>query len=328
MKHLTAEQRYKIECYIGNGFTQKYIALKLKVSPSTICRELRRNADERNGQYRATLAISKCEKRHKTKAKHIRCTPEVTKHVFKYLDMDYSPEQIVGFSKRHDIPCVSHETIYQMVLNDTKNGGDIFTHLRRRRKKRQKRGNKYKSRGIIPNRRDISERPNVVEEKKRVGDLEMDLVIGKDHQGAILTINDRATGMVKIELLEGKTAEEVAAAVLGTLKGWKSFLHTITTDNGREFAWHEKIAKKLNIDYFFARPYHSWERGANENFNGLLRQYFPKGSDFSLITKEELKKVEKKLNNRPRKRFGFLSPIEVFDLAMRNAEEIDIAFIT
>ena len=328
LKHLTVEQRYKIECYIENGLTQKYIASKLDVNPSTISREIRRNADERSRQYRATLAISKCKKRHETKPKHIRCTPDIQAHVYKYLVQDYSPEQIVGFSKRYAIPCVSHETIYQMVMADTKNGGEKYKHLRCRRKKRQKRGYNYKKRGIIPNRRDISERPKVVEEKKRVGDLEMDLVIGKDHQGAILTINDRATGMVKIELLEGKTAEEVTAAALGALKGWKSFLHTITTDNGREFAWHEKIAKKLDIDYFFARPYHSWERGANENFNGLLRQYFPKRSDFTFITKEELKKIEEKLNNRPRKRFGFLSPVEIFDLAMRNGGEIEIAFIT
>ena len=328
LKQLTKGQRYKIESSYELGISQKIIAEQLGVSPSTISRELRRNCDMRNGQYSAELAHRKCQQRHVTKAKHHRFTPEIQASVDKYLAEDFSPEQIVGFSKRHNIPSVSHETIYQRVYEDQKNGGDKHKHLRRRHKKRQKRGYNYKKRGIIPERRDIDERPEIVEERSRLGDLEMDLVIGKNHKGAILTINDRATGMVKIELLASKSAEEVTAAALKALKNWKPFMHTITTDNGREFARHQTISNKLDIDYFFAKPYHSWERGSNENFNGLLRQYFPKGYDFDLITQEELKKAETMLNSRPRKRYDFLSPIEVFNHAIRNNGEVKIGLMT
>lgn len=328
LKHITVEQRYIIETLLKEGKTQKYIANAIGKTEGTISREIRRNCDLRSGQYSAVLAQRKCQERHNSKDKFHHWTPAIRSWVDELLEQDYSPEQIVGYSKLKNIPCVSIESIYLHVHDNTKKGGDLHTHLRCRRKKRQKRDNLYKKRSIIPGRRDIDERPKIVEERARVGDLEMDLVIGNNHKGAILTINDRATGMVKIELLETKTAEEVTAAALKSLKSWKHFMHTITTDNGREFAWHQTVSKKLNIEYFFAKPYHSWERGSNENFNGLLRQYFPKGYDFTLITEEELKKAEWMLNNRPRKRYGFLSPVEVFTHALKNNGEVNIAFMT
>lgn len=328
LKHLTEGQRYEIQALINAGKTQKFTAEQLNVSSSTISRELRRNCDQRSGVYNANLAQRKCEERHITKPKYTPWTPEVQLYVEKHIKQDYSPEQIAGRAKLEGVDCVSHESIYIHAYADQKKGGTLCTHFRRRRKKRQKRHNTYKTRGGIQDRRDIDERPSIVEEKIRVGDLEMDLVIGKEHKGAILTVNDRATGVVKTELVETKSAENVTEAVLRTLKGWKSFIHTITTDNGKEFAWHKTISAKLDIDYYFAKPYHSWERGANENFNGLLRQYFPKGHDFSQITKEELKKAETKLNNRPRKRYGYRSPNEVFHEAIKNNGEVPIAFMT
>ena len=163
-------------------------------------------------------------------------------------------------------------------------------------------------RGQIVGRVDISERPVVVDERKRFGDLEVDTIVGKDRKGAILTINDRATGVLKMKKLNGKNASELAEACISALSHWVPNLMTITADNGKEFADHQTIAKKLNIDFYFAKPYHSWERGSNENLNGLIRQYIPKKTDFSTITEEYVQFVEDQLNNRPRKRFNFETP--------------------
>ncbi|ELY1980268.1 IS30 family transposase, partial [Flavobacterium psychrophilum] len=185
--------------------------------------------------------------------------------------------------------------------------GTLYTHLRNQGKTYRKPGASKDKRGLIVGRIGIENRPKEVEEKQRFGDLEIDLVIGKDHKGALLTINDRATGMLQMKKIESKDSEIVKNATIELLENWKPFLQTITSDNGKEFAKHEAIAKSLEIDYYFANPYCSWERGANENLNGLVRQYFPKGSDFSLITQEQVTIVVEKLNNRPRKRHQFNS---------------------
>lgn len=213
---------------------------------------------------------------------------------------------------------VSHETIYKYVWNDKKKGRGLYKHLRTKGKTYRKRGASKDKRGQIVGRIGIENRPIEVEEKQRFGDLEIDLVIGKDHKGALLTINDRSTGMLQMKKIENKDAEIVKNATIKLLENWKPFLQTITSDNGKEFAKHKSIAEELEIDYYFANPYCSWERGANENLNGLVRQYFPKGSDFSLITDELVKKVVKKLNNRPRKRHQFNSPNEVYLQKLNN----------
>ena len=182
----------------------------------------------------------------------------------------------------------------------------------------RKRGASKDKRGQIMGRIGIENRPKEVDDKQRFGDLEIDLVIGKDHKGALLTINDRATGVLQMKKLESKDAEIVKDATIELLEKWKPILKTITSDNGKEFAKHQLIAKALEIDYYFANPYCSWERGANENLNGLVRQYFPKGSDFSLITAEQVKMVVEKLNNRPRKRHQYNSPNEVYLQKLNN----------
>lgn len=315
MSQLTVEQRYTIQVLKKEGFSQKVIAERIGKNKSVVCRELKRNSDKRSGEYRAELAERKCANRHKTKPKRIGFTQKIKRFVEHLIEKDYSPEQIVGTAMLEGKPCVSIERIYQHIWQDKRKGGTLYTHLRTQGKRYRKRGASKDKRGQIPDRVSIEKRPKVVDEKLRVGDLEIDLVIGKNHKKAILTINDRATGKAKIALLKSKSAEEVKEKTLEILKGWKFFLKTITSDNGKEFTLHKDIAAGLEIDYFFARPYHSWERGANENFNGLLRQYFPKGYDFNLITEERLKYVEDKLNNRPRKRFGFLSPNQVLGVS-------------
>ena len=232
--------------------------------------------------------------------------------VIKLLKRGFSPEQITGRSKVDGKAMVSHETIYRWIWEDKRKGGILHKLLRRQGHKYAKRGSKNAGRGFIPNRIDIDERPPVVELKERFGDLEIDTIIGKNHKGAILTINDRATSRVWIRKLTGKEAVPVAKITAWALRKVKTLIHTITADNGKEFAKHEEISQKLDIKYYFCKPYHSWERGANENTNGLIRQYIPKGTDFSEVTNKQIKRIENILNNRPRKRLGYLTPNEKF----------------
>jgi len=326
MGHLTVEQRYTIQVLKKQGIAQNKIAAEVGRCASVVCREIQRNCDKRGGEYKADLAERKCKARHSSKPKKVLFTADIQQFVETHLREDYSPEQIVGIANRTNQPCVSVERIYQFIWSDKKQGGDLYKHLRTQGKRYRKRGASKDKRGQIKDRNGIENRPAIVDEKSRIGDLEIDLVIGKNHKKAILTANDRASGKTKIALLNSKSAEEIQNKVTKLLQEWKPFIKTITSDNGKEFANHKEIAKKLGVEYYFARPYHSWERGANENYNGLLRQYFPKGYDFSLITEKQLKYVENKINNRPRKRFGFLSPNQVFLQSIINNGEI--AFIT
>jgi transposase, IS30 family len=317
MIHLTPGQRYEIGILKTKGYSQAEIGKSIGKDKSTICREFKRNSDLRNGVYKAELAQKKCNERHRVKPKNIRFTEPIKLYVNNCIQLDYSPEQIVGRSKKIGQDCVSTETIYKHIWQDKHNGGLLSEHLRKKGKKYAKRGALKGTRGQIPGRVDIDLRPAIVEAKERIGDLEIDLVIGKDHNGALLTVNDRATGMLKMAKIDSKEANVIEAKLIEILEDWKPFLQTITSDNGKEFANHIAIAEALNILYFFAKPYQSWQRGANENLNGLIRQYFPKKSDFNLIKKDYVQEIENKLNNRPRKRYGFKTPNEVFSQKLK-----------
>ncbi|MFS4418858.1 IS30 family transposase [Maribacter sp. 2307ULW6-5] len=326
MKHLTLGERYEISIFLGQGVTMAEIARKLGRSRSTISREVKRNADGRSGRYRAELAQGKSCSRHSGKNKHGTFDRSMEDYVASWLKKDLSPEQIKGLSDKNGVPCVSAERIYQFVWQDKKQGGTLYLHLRTKGRKYVKRGDKKAGRGLIPNRTDISQRPAVVERKDRIGDLEIDLVMGKGQKGALLTINDRATGTLKMAHVAGKGAKDIEIRTKELLEDWRPFIKTITSDNGKEFSNHQDIAEELNIDFYFATPYHSWERGANENLNGLVRQYFPKGSNFNDMKKEAVEKAENILNNRPRKRFGYRTPNEVFAAAIEN--QGIVAFMT
>ena len=256
MSHLTLEQRYKIEILLSENFSQRKIAEKIGKDSSVICREIKRNCDQRSGIYKANLAQKKCELRHENKPKKISFSTEIEGSVKALLVEDYSPEQIVGTLSKQKKKCVSAESIYQFIWNDKKKGGQLYTHLRSRGKRYTKRGNTNGNRGQIVGRVDIDERPAIVEKKDRAGDLEMDLVIGKNHKGALLTINDRATGMLKMAKIDSKEAHVIEAKAIELLQAWKPFLKTITTDNGKEFANHKNIAEALQIDFLrsTARP--------------------------------------------------------------------------
>jgi IS30 family transposase len=325
MSHITLAQRYEIAALHRIGKTQQYIGATLGVHKTSICRELKRNCDERSGVYKAALAERKCRQRHWDKPKKIRLTQDVRATVEKYIRKDYSPEQVSGYCKKEGIDCVSPETIYLLVWKDKKAKGDLFKHLRRRGRKNKKRGDPTAGRGLIKDRVGIEKRPAQVELKKTFGDLEADTIVGKNHEGALVTINDRASGMLKMKRTTTREASEVSAAMNELLEDWLPYIRTITSDNGKEFAGHKDVAEACQIDFYFANPYCSWERGANENLNGLVRQYFPKKTDFSSITDKQVADVMEKLNNRPRKRFNFETPLEVMEKLLFNTE---VAFIT
>lgn len=324
MRHITKEQRYTISTMLSQGYSKQAIADCIGKDKSSIYREIKRNKDNRNGSYKNDLAENKCRERHRFKKKNLKFTTSVRAKVEELIQEDYSPEQVVGYCKKIGFLCVSHERIYQHIWEDKKQKGELHLHLRRQGRKYRKRGSEKDTRGIIVGRIGIEKRDKVVEKRDRFGDLEVDLIIGKNHQDAIVTINDRASGMLKMKKVISKEAVVVTAAINELLEDWIPYLKTITADNGKEFAGHKEVTEFLNIDYYFARPYHPWERGSNENLNGLIRQYFKKGSSFSNITNQRVKEVEFKLNSRPRKRFNFENPIFVMDKLLFNQK---VAFI-
>jgi len=312
MAHLTVEQRYTIQSMLEQGFKQKDIAQTIGKDKSVVSREIRRNRDQRNGKYRYDLAQRKYESRQREKPKAIKFTDEVRDFINLKLKELWSPEQIANCHQAKSMNMVSHERIYQYIIEDKKHGGDLYKYLRRQKKYRKRIGSKDR-RGKIKDQKSIKERPKIVDEKTRVGDFEVDLVIGANHKGALLTINDRRSGLAIIRLIKSKKSKLVAKEIVKALKPYKKYLHTITSDNGMEFADHKYVSKKLGIEFYFAEPYSSWQRGANENLNGLIRQYFPKKSDFLKLTWRDIKYAEEQLNKRPRKRLGYNSPIDEFD---------------
>lgn len=318
MSHVTVEQRYTIESMLEQGYNQKDISLVIGKDKSVVSREIKRNRDQRNGKYGGDLAQRKYETRKQDKTKAIRFTEHVKKHVEAKLGDKWSPEQISSTMAEECGHKVSHERIYQHIIEDRKKGGELHKNLRRRKKYRKRLGG-LENRGRIKDQKSIKDRPVEVEAKTRVGDFEVDLVIGANHKGALVTINDRKSGYAKIILVKNKDSKVVAKAIIKALMPYKDHLHTMTSDNGKEFSEHQYISEKLGIDFYFAEPYSSWQRGANENLNGLIRQYFPKKTSFEELTWREIKKVENALNTRPRKRLNYKTPKKEFNLLTKVA---------
>ncbi len=325
MSHLTEHQRYTISCMLTSGHTRREICIAIGKNKSVLSRELNRNKDERSGKYNYKSAQRKYDFRQKTKRKHLKFKGQLIDQTECLLRLDYSPEQVVGSLKKQGLSTVSVERIYQHIWQDKKQKGDLHTHLRRKGRRYRKRGNLKDSRGIIKNKVSIEKRPDIVEKRARFGDLEVDLILGENHKQAIVTINDRASGILKMGKVFSKQAREVGDKICELLEDWRPYLKTITSDNAKEFANHFQITQEFNIEFYFAHPYHSWERGSNENLNGLIRQYFPKGSDFSQITDKRIKEVQDILNNRPRKRYKYENPIFVMENLLFNK---NVAFVS
>lgn len=304
---LTREQRYQIYVLLKAGHNQTDIARFIKVHKSTICRELRRNRGMKG--YRPKQAHQFARNRRKKARYRIEASTWIL--IEAAIRQEWSPEQVSDWLKdNHDLQ-ISHEWIYQYILIDKQAGGDLHRHLRCQ-KKRRKRYGSYDRRGILKNRVSIDQRPAIVDTRQRLGDWEVDTIIGKGHRHAIVSLVERKSRLALLRKVENKTAQPVADAVIELMKTLPVRTHTITADNGKEFADHERIARDLRTDVYFAHPYSSWERGTNENTNGLIRQYFPKKRSFVTITQQEIEFVMDRLNNRPRKCLGFKSPNQVF----------------
>lgn len=307
---LTENERYQIYSLIKAGHSQVDIAELLGRHPSTISRELRRNTGLRG--YRPGQAQNLSDARRHEAAKAKKITEEVRSQLETLLRQELSPQQAADYLERHTGVSLHHETIYQLIYADKANGGDLYTHLRVASKPYRKRYGSNDRRGKLKNRVSIDERPAVVDRGNRVGDWEGDTVIGKGRKGALLTMVERKTLYTVIVRLTGKKSDLLADAAVAHMAHLKDRVKTITFDNGLEFAGHEEIAKGLAADVYFAHPYASWERGINENTNGLIRQYFPKGTDFSKVTDEQVQFVMDRLNSRPRATRGGRSPNELF----------------
>ena len=307
-KQLTQEERYQIYAYLKAGWNQTEIAMELKRHKSTISREIARNTGFRG--YRPQQAQRLTEGRRYAKSSY-RIAPSVWTDVKKLLKEDWSPEQISLWLKFQCGVSISHEWIYQHILQDKRQGGTLYRHLRCQ-KQRRKRYGSYNRRGQLVDRVSIDQRPAIVDSRSRIGDWELDTIIGKSHKQAIVSLIERKSRFTLIQKVERKTAECVTNAIINLLAPMSDQVHTLTSDNGKEFADHKMISDKLNATFYFAHPYASWERGLNENTNGLIRQYFSKKRDFKTITQNEINRVMDKLNNRPRKCLGIKTPNQVF----------------
>ena len=312
-KYLTIEQRVEIALYHREGKGPSEIGRLVGKDKSVISRELKRNCSPGSYQlYNGSQAQKRCDQRSKNKGRKAKLDAEMESIIKQKLALKWSPEQIVGRCKKDRIEMVSHETIYLHIYKDKKNGGLLFESLRHSHRSRRKRSNTNKTRGQISDRVSISERPEVVEKRVRIGDWEGDTIVGKDHKSAVATLVERVSCMTLIVALPEKTAVETAKQIIGEMVQIDLPIFTITFDNGKEFSEHKTIANELKTKVFFADPYSSFQRGTNENTNGLIRQYFPKKTDFKTISIAELKQVQHELNNRPRKKLDFLTPIEYF----------------
>lgn len=305
---LIREQRYQIQALLNTAQTQTQIAAVIGVHPATISRELQRNRGQRG--YRPQQAHGRAQARQVAK-RQPRLGPAIWQQVDTLLRQTWSPEQIHGRFQQEQGQTISHEWIYQHIYEDKRAGGDLYRSLRCQ-KKRRKRYGTYRRRGRIANQVSIDERPAVVTARERIGDWEGDTVIGKSHNGVLVTVVERTSKYTVLEGVSHKTAAAVRQAVVRGLEPYKDQVHTITYDNGLEFSEHAGMAKDLEAQIYFAHPYASWERGVNENTNGLIRQFFPKDQDLRGVTDEQLTTVMETLNHRPRKTLGYRTPHEVF----------------
>lgn len=300
--HLSLGERYQIYALIGAEHSINFIARALNRSPSTILREIRRNKSLRG--YRVNNAHKKACARRSNNALSI--IADVWDWVTDKLKENWSPQQIAGVHGG-----LSHMSIYRYIWTNKRKGGRLWQCLRRKAKPYRQRLT-AETRGRINDRVSIHERPSIVDARTRIGDWEADTIIGQHHKQAIVTLVERKTGLLKMKRVDNKTAQQVSEAMIELLKPVRLQVKTITSDNGKEFAQHKKVKQKLFSSFFFTDAYASWQRGTNENTNGLIREYLPKGCDFRQVSDDEMQDIENKLNNRPRKRLGFKTPMQAF----------------
>lgn len=310
---LTAAERYTLRVLQVQGRCPAEIARMLGRHRSTITRELARNSARSSGYYRPELAESYARTRRAHSRRNSQFTAADWTAVDAWLVLDWSPEQISGWCARHRRLAISHETIYRHVWRDKANGGGLYTHLRGARKRRRKRYGAYDSRGRLAGKRSIDTRPAGATHRSRYGHWEGDTVLGDSQGGAcILTFVERKSGYTAIGKLRRRTTDEVNARATHLLQRQPRPVHTITFDNGTEFHAYEALEAQVAARIYFATPHHAWERGTNENTNGLIRQYLPKGVSMEHLTQADCTRIATKLNRRPRKRLGYRTPQECY----------------
>lgn len=313
--HLTEDERYQIKDFLNDRLTQSEIARRLARDPATISRELRRNLGERG--YRPKQAQNMASERQRNSHGKPRIAPEIWLEVEAQLRLEHSPEQICESRKSAGKESPSHERIYQHVYANKASGGVLYKHLRCQKARRKRYGGGRDRRGQIPNRRGISERPKIVEQRTRIGDWEADTVIGKQESQAIVTVVERKTGFLVARKVRRRTAENVRDAIIEEFSGIGVLVKTITFDNGKEFALHDDLAVAFDAKTYFADPYSSWQRGTNENTNGLLRQYIPKSVSLDEVSDADLQFYVDRINDRPRRRLNWKTPRQKLQAAAK-----------
>ena len=309
-KHLTQIERYQIHALKRQGTALACIAAELMRSPCTISRELKRNACPQG--YRPAQAHKAARARQTQRRNAHEFNLQQWSHVETYLRLDLSPQQVSGRLLLEHALLISHECIYQHIYQDKAQGGDLLGLLRCQKVRKKRYASGQERRGMLKNRVSIEQRPAVVDKRSRIGDWEGDTVIGKGHQGVLVTLVERKSRYTLAAQLDSRHSNKVTQAIIELLGPHKQQCQTLTFDNGKEFAEHEFIAKCLDAKAYFAHPYCSWERGLNENHNGLLRQYFPKATNLLKVTQDEVNDAVYKMNHRPRKCLGYRTPHEVF----------------
>lgn len=309
---LTKEERYAITAQLMCGSSQAQIAKVLGRDPSTISRELRRNRTHHDGKYRAEKAHSYAVARRRRCRRRPHFTVEDMALVARLLHKKWSAEQIAGELRDRGRLRISHETIYRRIRWDKRVGGDLWRHTRILSKFGRKRYRSQDSRGVLPGKRSISERPLEVDQRSEIGHWEGDTVMGRDMRHCVLTLVERKTGFAIIQKLRSRSKDEVTRAATRAIRRHCHNFKTLTLDNGTEFHDYAKLEARFPLTVYFATPYHSWERGCNENFNGLLRQYLPRGTCMRNVTQTQCNHIADDLNHRPRKRHKFKTPAALY----------------
>lgn len=320
-KQLDLEQRYQIEAYLKVGKSRSEIARLIGVHRSTVGREMNRNTGKRGphaGAYRGAPAHQKARGRHLRKYKRTKLTAELKVQAKGWLENErLSPELIAVEWRAKGIKGVSHERLYQWIWDCKRSGRKedlpykgLYRYLRHGRRRRR-RGNYRDNRGAIPDRVPIGERPKVVEARERIGDIEVDLMLGKRDGPPVLVMTDRATLVTKLDLLDSKNADDIAHNIRErVMRIGRSWIKTMTFDNGLEFAKHGTVASECGVKTYFTRPYTSQDKGTVENRIGLIRRWLPKGTDLADVDKERIREIETMINNRRVRKFGYLTPLE------------------
>ena len=311
-RQITSEERYMLTALRKQGLNQAQLARSLGRHRSTIGREFSRNCCRLDGHYRPSKAQERTQGRRSRSRRNLRFSERDFARVDELLCRQWSPEQVSGHLHRTGQLSISHETIYCHIWRDKAHGGLLHTHLRGARKRRRKRYRSYDSRGRLAGKRLISERPAEVETRGEFGHWEIDTVMGTGSKDCIVSLVERKTGLLLIGKLEDRTTASLNRRVIGMIKRHRGAFETITSDNGTEFHNYEGIEARTQALFYFARPYHSWERGSNENANGLIRQYQPKGTSMAGLSQQQCNAIARKLNRRPRKRHGFMTPLECY----------------